>query len=215
MDVYEYQKLALRTESIVDEVNVDVELLRTLLQSFITVGEMLDCVKKDVYYRNPKKMDASFDQLASKLMELSYDIVTRRLVDKYMADAIASMDADSADFAADMGKTALNVNPRVFHGIIGIATEAAELVEALDKGIETGRIDPVNIQEEMGDGAGGSNSWYAAILHDALDLDPIETQEKNINKLAARYSDKYTDYEADQRNIAAERAVLEGKNGGI
>ena len=42
-----------------------------------------------------------------------------------------------------------------------------------------------------------------------LDVDLAEAFEVNIAKLAKRYGDKYSDYAAINRDIAAERAVLE------
>jgi hypothetical protein len=63
--------------------------------------------------------------------------------------------------------------------------------------------------EEMADGAGGTNSWYGAILCDVLNIDPYDPMDKVIRKLKARFPDKYCDEKADNRDIAAERAELE------
>lgn len=190
MDNNEYIKLALRTESNVTEVQANEQALMYALDAFVAAGEILDGFKKAIYYRNPKKLNETLSDYAEALEEHARQL--RKLASK-----------------ATMETTKLNINPRVFHGVVGIATESAELASALSNYIETGDLDPVNIQEEMGDGAGGTNSWYAAILHDALNLDPQETMRKNIDKLRARYPEKYDDTLAEKRDLQTERKILE------
>lgn len=48
------------------------------------------------------------------------------------------------------------------------------------------------------------------VICGVLDIDPAVAMERNINKLAARYGDKYSDLAALNRDLANERIVLEG-----
>lgn len=93
---------------------------------------------------------------------------------------------------------------RLLHGIIGIATEAAEMLEALRQGIEGGVFDLTNVAEEVGD-----NQWYAAAILRALKTDFESVQRTNIAKLRARFPNKFTEFDANNRNLDVERAILE------
>ena len=91
------------------------------------------------------------------------------------------------------------------HGILGIATEAGELLDALKKGIYYGKpLDPVNIKEECGD-----LFWYLALICKANGWTFDEIQQQNIAKLKARYPDKFTKDKALTRDLPKERKILE------
>lgn len=102
------------------------------------------------------------------------------------------------------------VNPNIIHGIIGIATEAGELVEALDSGLfaaalfEAPEIDMVNVCEEIGDVL-----WYQAILARVANQTFDSMMQTVINKLRKRFGDKFSEFDANNRNLDAERAILE------
>lgn len=96
--------------------------------------------------------------------------------------------------------------PTVQHGIIGMATEAGELLDAMKKTLFYGKpLDRTNIIEEIGD-----IYYYAQVTLDELGVTPAEVKERNINKLRARYPDKFTTEAALCRDLDAERKVLEG-----
>lgn len=95
---------------------------------------------------------------------------------------------------------------RLLHGIIGIATEAGEMLEALRQGVEGGVFDLTNVAEEVGD-----NQWYAAAILRALKTNFESIQRTNIAKLRARFPNKFTEFDANNRNLQAERQILEGK----
>lgn len=90
------------------------------------------------------------------------------------------------------------------HAIIGKATEAGELLEALLLGIEGQALDRTNLIEELGDG-----QWYDAILANALGVSFEKVQQINIDKLRERFPDKFTEYDAQNRDLGKERKVLE------
>lgn len=94
----------------------------------------------------------------------------------------------------------------IIHAILGFATEAGELLEALKAAINGHNFDWINVQEELGDAA-----WYAAILAARGYFTFEDYEQLIIKKLRARYADKFTSAEAVERNLAAERAILEDK----
>jgi NTP pyrophosphatase (non-canonical NTP hydrolase) len=97
---------------------------------------------------------------------------------------------------------------RLLHAAIGLATESGELLDALKKHIFYGReLDVVNVKEELGDA-----QWYVATGVDACAADLMEVMITNIQKLRARYPDKFKEADALQRNLEQERLILEGKN---
>lgn len=93
----------------------------------------------------------------------------------------------------------------VLHGIIGKATEAGEMLEALAACIDQGQsLDAVNLLEEIGDG-----QWYDAILCGALGATFEQVQRTNIQKLRHRFPQKFTEYDANNRDLLGERVILE------
>lgn len=93
----------------------------------------------------------------------------------------------------------------LLHAAMGICTEAGELQDQLKRYIFYGKqLDVVNLEEELGD-----ICWYVAILCKALGVDWENALKKNIAKLKARYPDKFTEHHAVNRDLEAERSVLE------
>jgi NTP pyrophosphatase (non-canonical NTP hydrolase) len=121
---------------------------------------------------------------------------------QYVKDATVT---ESKDFAAIGERLAQPENIRILHAAIGLATEAGEVQDALKKHLFYGKpLDKVNLAEEMGD-----IFWYMAILADSLDVSFDEIQNKNIAKLKARYGAKFTEAAALNRDLDAERKILE------
>lgn len=99
-----------------------------------------------------------------------------------------------------------HIDPDIVHAIIGKATESGELLEALMAAVNNRtQLDTTNIVEELGDG-----QWYDAILANALGVTFEHVQTINISKLRGRYPDKFTEYDAMNRDLAGEREILEG-----
>lgn len=97
------------------------------------------------------------------------------------------------------------VDPDIVHGIIGVATEAGELLQALALSIfDDEDFDFVNLKEEVGD-----VMWYQAILAVRAGFTLTQAQRTNIAKLAERYGEKFTEEAALVRDLIAERRVLE------
>ena len=95
---------------------------------------------------------------------------------------------------------------RLLHGMIGVVTEIGEALDVLKKHLIYGKpIDWVNLMEEAGD-----KQWYIALIASAVGFDPEEILGKNIEKLKARFGDKFSAEAALNRDLDKERAVLEG-----
>lgn len=96
---------------------------------------------------------------------------------------------------------------RLLHGAMGLCTESAELLDMLKKHIFYGKpLDLVNAKEEIGD-----SSWYMGLIIDVLQTTFDEVLTVNINKLKLRYPEKFTEFHAENRDLEAERNLLEGK----
>lgn len=98
----------------------------------------------------------------------------------------------------------------IMHGIIGKATEAGELLEALYKCTMDGEpLDKINTLEEVGDGI-----WYDALILGALGYAFVDAQRINISKLQKRYpAEKFTAERAEHRDIEAERQEMADATG--
>lgn len=95
----------------------------------------------------------------------------------------------------------------LIHAILGIATEAGELLEALNSFIlDKTDFDIVNLKEECGD-----IFWYQAILANATNNTFEGIQSTVIAKLKSRFPDKFTEDYANNRDLVTEREILENE----
>ncbi len=93
------------------------------------------------------------------------------------------------------------------HGILGIVTEGVELIQAINKTIATKEeFDVVNMKEEIGD-----IMWYIALLCNTHNIDLKQVMQTNINKLKQRFPEKFTTDNANNRDLRAEREILESE----
>lgn len=94
---------------------------------------------------------------------------------------------------------------RLIHAMIGLCTESGEIQDMMKKHIFYGKeIDKVNLKEELGD-----LMWYMAIACDEAGISLEEVMQTNIDKLRARYGEKFTEEAALNRNLDTERQILE------
>jgi len=94
----------------------------------------------------------------------------------------------------------------IVHAVIGISTEAGELLDPIKKNMFYGKpLDLVNLDEEIGD-----VMWYVGIYlhHRGISLESVLA--KNNAKLRARYPEKFTNELAENRDLELERKILEG-----
>ena len=93
---------------------------------------------------------------------------------------------------------------RLLHASMGISTEAGEILDQLKKHIYYGKdLDKTNLFEEAGD-----LFWYLAILADEIGFDFEAAMAKNIEKLKARYGDRFTKDRALKRDLDKEIKAL-------
>jgi NTP pyrophosphatase (non-canonical NTP hydrolase) len=118
-----------------------------------------------------------------------------------------ALKTENIDFEAIAGRLQDPKLIRLLHAAMGISTEAGEILDALKKIIFYGRpLDETNLQEEQGD-----SFWYHAVMADVLKTTFEALQRMNIRKLQkGRYSEGFTEREAEVRDLEAERKILEG-----
>lgn len=91
------------------------------------------------------------------------------------------------------------------HAILGLSSEVAEIVDALELHLlNGGELDLVNIGEEQGD-----LEWYESLLTKVTKVSSNQARIANIRKLMKRYPNGFTQHDAVTRNLRAERAQLE------
>ena len=120
----------------------------------------------------------------------------------YINDAIKT---EAVNFQAMDQRLSEDGTKRLLHAGIGLSTEAGEFLDALKKHIFYGKeLDRVNLAEELGD-----MFWYMAIVADELGIEFESVMEKNIAKLKARYGEKFSESRAENRDLNAERKILD------
>ena len=91
------------------------------------------------------------------------------------------------------------------HMLFGMITEVAEAIDAYKKSWAYGKeLDLTNVKEEIGD-----LLWYVANFARFNNFDLEKIMERNIEKLQARYPEKYTNENAINRDLNVEREILE------
>jgi NTP pyrophosphatase (non-canonical NTP hydrolase) len=147
----------------------------TAINAAIAAANQLDRVKKTLFYGKDNLLAPAKDMPAISKLPLM----------------LGDTEADSAT--------------NIIHAIIGIFTEAGEMLEALREAINLGKpLDYVNAKEETGD-----LFWYVAILARECGFTFEQSQRTNIAKLRARFPDRFTEFDANTRNLGLERAILE------
>jgi len=120
-----------------------------------------------------------------------------------------------SDYKSESSRTFLNrtegIDARttdLLHCVIGLGTESGEMLDQFKRHIYYGKpLDVVNVKEELGD-----VMWYLMNLCRLMNLDLEEIMQMNIDKLKARYPDKFTAENALNRDTTAERIILEGND---
>jgi NTP pyrophosphatase (non-canonical NTP hydrolase) len=123
---------------------------------------------------------------------------------QYLNDAEKT---DHRDYGPVVERISNEEFAKLMHYSLGLATETGEIQDILKKRLAYGKpIDMTNLKEELGD-----LMWYIARLCKSFNFTLEEVMELNINKLKARYGDKFTEEAALNRNLVKERDVLENK----
>jgi NTP pyrophosphatase (non-canonical NTP hydrolase) len=120
----------------------------------------------------------------------------------YIKNAIKT---ESVDFEAIENRLSQKGMFRLLHAGMGLSTESGEFLDSLKKHIFYGKpLDKINLAEELGD-----LFWYCAIVADELGVEFEPIMERNIEKLKARYGDRFNEEKAENRDLKRERDILE------
>lgn len=180
---------AIRTESRIEKVTINKQIFKDLVDAFVAIGTVLDQVKKNTFYKKPYNVP----EIKALL----------RLTDASIENVREDINVGAWPEATGRGEIDTQVNSRLFHSVLGIATEAVELLEAVK--IDSADVDTTNLREEFGD-----LMWYIAIGVDETGGNFESVLDKVIAKLKARYPNKFTSEDAINRNLSIERLILEG-----
>lgn len=184
-DLSKFVEDAIRTESKIEQVEANTWLLEGTIRGFISFGNILDMLKKNIYYG--KEID----------MQLLHQHAIRAW--------LAASQVDPKENGHNLeDKRLFDVDPRLFHALVGIATESTELLEAIDAALQGEDLDAVNVKEELGD-----INWYQAIALDTLEVDFESVLNTVIAKLKARFPERFTSEHAINRDLDTERKILE------
>ncbi len=181
---------AIRTESRIPQVTLNKQAYKDLVNAFVAIGSVLDQVKKNAFYKKPFNVPEI--QALLRLAGASIENVAE--------------DANLGVWPNPSKDVDTYVNTRLFHSVLGIATESVELLEAISID-RPDKVDTTNLREEFGD-----LMWYIAIGVDETGGNFDGVLETVIKKLKARYPNKFTSEDAINRNLEIERLILEGKD---
>lgn len=202
MNSQDYIANAVKTESRPETLKFGKFALHAILSLGICSSALLDAAKKSIYYGKPIDGEA-FDSTAEELTHIATFLIRHRQED--LLTNPDDCDAFSAMLPKEIDRYDLdNVNLRLLHSALGIFTEAGEMLEAILKQFGGEPLDVANFAEELGD-----VDWYKAIAHDETGISEEQLRETNIAKLKARYPGKFVSQAAINRDLNAERKVLE------
>ena len=91
----------------------------------------------------------------------------------------------------------------LLHGILGVATEAGELLELL--------LDPTKLTKEKLIDESGDILWYLALLFRRLGVTFEYVGDGNIRKLAIRFPDKFEEFLAANKDDEKEKVAFKKK----
>lgn len=192
MDHKEFQRLAVRTESVVDTVEItqgNKDVFANTLQAYIALSEVLDVYKKHIFYGREIDRKALAEHLMAAMT--------------YTQESIFALEDEVHSGGTELQP--IDLDPRLFHALLGTITEHGELAIALSKGVNDLQLDLVNVCEELGD-----SDWYKALFYEATGIQWSEVQKMIIKKLEIRFKDKiFNEGEANERDLDAERKLLE------
>lgn len=193
MQFREFKPQALLTEAPSDNVKVNLPLLEGVLNLAFNITEVADVIKKNIYYG--KEVDAQrLDQVLDAV--IMHAAACRLIYKQSLGQPPEMLEQINRPVSEIM-------NPRYLHGVIGVLTETGELLQTLGK--QEKELDVVNIQEELGD-----IMWYMALIEDSSGASVETAMDRVIEKLKSRYPDKFDADKAINRDLDAERKILEG-----
>lgn len=132
-------------------------------------------------------------------------VIAEQTLDNYAA-MVTALESPSEIISQ---QTAQEQTARLLHVGMGMVTEAGEIMDQLKKHIVYNRpLDEVNFKEELGD-----SLWYIQLGCLVLGINILDLLQQNMDKLKVRYGDKFDFDKQVNRDLNAERAILEGEAG--
>ena len=106
-----------------------------------------------------------------------------------VAGGAGGYEAITVDRSGEYLETLPKGGPRdALHAIIGVRTEAQELIELLNLSlVDRSRLDPDEVLDELGDVL-----WYAALLAASQGSTLSEAMRRNVAKLRKRFPDRFS-----------------------
>jgi hypothetical protein len=207
LDNATYRAQVLSTESKPDAINFGPATLLMALNLAVQAGNMLDQVKRAVFYGkdiDPQVMGQALQAIPAIMKDITFPFATGRYRDPRDADFFAGIEQPAKEALSLQG-----VDVRLLHAALGQFTESTEFIEALIPTLFGQPVDKVNVAEEIGD-----SSWYGEIALDALGYSREQCNFMNIKKLKDKKAGRYQKGAFDpnaavQRDTTAERALLE------
>ena len=174
-----YSDRVLANESVVENCLYDVERLKRAAQLVAISNQILNQVKREIFY---KKTDPE------KYEQLNLDL----------KEAVNTVQEPNEKPLEDI------ISLRVLHSFLGLNTESSELLESAIKVFNGQVLDNKNVNEEFGDVL-----WYQAVLVDSLKLNLNSIMQTNALKLEKRFKKGFSFEQAIHRDLEAEKKILE------
>lgn len=169
------------TEKKPERMIADDELLRRLIEFAASASALVDLYKKSLYNNEPISAH-SFEARSARVL----DSITRLQVSP-----------QSSEFVDPKGA-------RLLLAMIGIFTEAGELLEAMHPEKLDVKFSTIAILEELGD-----LNWYQAIAANELQATLETILTMNVAKLKKRYQNGPTRHDDYHRDKAVEQAAMD------
>lgn len=169
MDFHTFKEQCLVTEKTPPQDTwLDIELLKETLRVNVAAAELLDKLKKKIFYGK----DFPIEEASTHVQAIRYGLT-------HWQNATYAKQGYNPTNPLPPG-----VSLRLVHGLVGAVTESGEIAERLLKIIEAGVVteqDKVNLGEEFTD-----HDWYKALTYDELMLDENDFRVRVLRKLQIR-----------------------------
>lgn len=197
------------------------------LQTFSAAAERLDRIKKALFYGRDYIPNSSRPSPSRPDEDNAAYPIIERVADQLIAAGNPPATGDCScgrggEWGHDGGcpetqnENDIRKNVELaFHAIVGVATEAGEMVDAwLNAYMHGKQLDMVNLREEFGD-----NQWYVAVFLSACSKLTFEHEPTGFDelhrlvnrKLRGRFPDGFNEFDANNRDLVKERRILEGQ----
>lgn len=112
---------------------------------------------------------------------------------------------DREDYSECIARLNDPSSARLNHAAYGLVTEAGELMDVIKRHVQYGTpIDWTNVKEEISD-----ILWYCALACKSANCTLEQVMDINHAKLSKRYGGTFSEAAAINRDVQAERKVLE------